>query len=371
MNTVLAKICRFVTSKYALASVLIGLAGWALSILLYFSWEMILPENRVRWNDVIKLAENPFRRDLEEPILSYRILIPGIFYLLGLNPQYIMIVPYICGMFTIILLALITRKYFEDETGSYLTISLALSGLLLWTNIVPGAMDTVTHMFSALCLFNIQPFIYTFLVFAGCMNDERMFLAVPFILMWKYCWHKREENSDRYIKLLTINIVLGIILYILFRYMLKVGVIGEGIDTPKVYKGFIVTLSQLQPYTATWRQWLWNVFMSYRWCWLVFFIGLLCGRVNIFLKCIILVVMSGTVFSTILVGDVSRSISYSYPCILVAAVLLQKYNSLILKSVAKIVFVLQIMTPAGFYVVGHLMWLSPPLYKYARMKGWI
>lgn len=69
-----------------MTSLLVGLGAWSLSILLYFSWVRMQPENRYRWDDFLRLCENPFARDLAEPILNYRLAVPAVAYVLHLPP---------------------------------------------------------------------------------------------------------------------------------------------------------------------------------------------------------------------------------------------------------------------------------------------
>src|SRR5438045_672838 len=70
------------------APVLCFLVGLVLAVasFLFFAPPLFLPiywDGRI--NDMMRLAEHPLRRDLYEPILSYRLTMPVITHVLGLR----------------------------------------------------------------------------------------------------------------------------------------------------------------------------------------------------------------------------------------------------------------------------------------------
>lgn len=348
-------------------SMIVGIVAWATSILLYFSWVMMIPENRYRWDDFLLLCTDPLRRDIQHPILYYRIAVPLIARILHLPPLFAFCIQYVASIATLsVVFWLIARKV-RPITGLLATIGLALTCLTQWVNLYPGVPDSVTHLISAACMISIPAPFYLPFIFFGCLNDERMLFALPFILLWKY----PEAMSDRSQFTTAIQhgcwMLLAVASWIVVRHMLSVGYIGPGIEKPKVYQEFSETIAILTPYASTWSRWLWNVFMSYRWIWVLPCLLLILGKHERATKAMLMFALLAVVLSTIIVADVSRSICFSFGAIMTAVVYLsrempaQRLDRLLIT-----LLIAQVITPTGFYVVKKILWLSPPFYKLAR-----
>lgn len=350
-----------------LTSLAVGVGAWCLSISLYFSWVRMLPENRYRWDDFLRLCENPFNRELVESILYYRISVPLVAYVLHLPPLAAFAIQYIALILTLSMVFWLIARKFSPISSFWFVVSLALTSLTVWVNSRPGFADSVTHLIAATCMLPIPPLAYIPLLIFGAFNDERMLLALPFILFWKF--PDLLENKNDFINSIYHGccILMAIVLWGVLRHMLTLGYIGPGIETPEVYHVFYRAITDFMPCGTTWPKWFWNVLVSYRWLWALWILALATMGSKMHTKVVFALSGLAVIFSSMIVGDVSKSICFSFGMIMVSIIYLARVFPLrTLNRLLMGITALQIFTPMGFFQGCKLGWLSPPIYKLIR-----
>ena len=345
----------------------IGVFAWLLSILLYFSWVMMIPEYRFRWNDFLKLCANPFCRDLYEPILTYRITVPVFAYLFHLPDWGALSLQYVATILALAVIFYFLAKNADTETGLLFTLGVSLTALTQWVNWFPGIPDSVTHLAAIICILPVPTYFLPPLIILGAFNDEKMMLALPFIFIWRI-FHPAENTETRSWCLKNIaGVAGGVALWIALRYLLAKGYIGPGIRTPPLYSTFIDTLANFTPFYSNWPHWFWNVFLSFRALWALPLLVLVACPLRMLERFAYFGSWILVVLSSILVVDVSRSIGFGYIGMILAVLYLKnRFSSQIIKYMLTGVLFIQIFTPSGFYQFDNFTWFSPPLYKFFR-----
>ena len=357
-------------SKPKATAVCAGCATWGLSIFFYFSWVMMLPENRYRWDAFLALCENPLRRDIAYPILYYRITVPFIAYMLNLPPILAFAIQYAAIIIALSVVFYYFAKRLDATTALCLCAALACSAFTQWGNLYPGKPDSVSLMLAAICLLPFRSMVYAPLVFLGALNDERMLFALPFLVMLKHPDIFNSRNSFGKAFIDGLWMAGGVLLWVALRLMLKTGVIGPGIATPQVYDEFSDTIASFTPYAQTWFTWTWNVYMGLRGLWIIPFLAVIYSSSLIRYRAIYLTTWIAIVASTMIVADVSRSLGFAFTGVLCGVIMISEdISALSLRKLLLGIATFQILTPTGFYIGDTILWLAPPLYKILREFG--
>lgn len=346
----------------------IALFGWALSMFFYFSWVLYLPENQYRVAGFLALCANPLARDVADPILYYRLTTPLLAYVLHLPPMGAIAVQHVFSVLNMAAIFALLSRRFDPSLALWAVIGLSGTTVMIWSNLCPGYPDSVSHTLATLCLFGIHPGAYIPLVFFGLLNDERMLFALPFIVLWKFpgLLDRRADflGAARH----SACMVAGILVWLLVRFMLASGIIGSGFEVPPTYGDMAAAFASLSPYgRATWPMWFWNVFMAYRWFWVLLAAGLLARGTSPRARGLAALVMGVIVVSSYPVGDASRTIAFAFIGILCAlGWTWQAWGAARTRRVVIALTVLLYLTPVGYFVDNNRMWLSPPAYKLVR-----
>jgi hypothetical protein len=310
------------------AAVIAGMVAWILTTFLYSPpfWVPLAGGGPApaRIDDFNALCANPLARDLNEPILAYRILTPALAWLLGLRGFSGVILQYLAIPATLGLVFHAVSGRSGRSTALLATIGVACSYATIWTNTKPGFPDSITHLAVASLLVSNQRGLLVLMSACGTLNDERFVLAVPFILLW-------HASSGSLLGLVkegaapAASILFGLLIAALVRFALESGRIGPGIEIPELYDE-LGSLERRGPHDG-WSSYLVNVVMSYRWLWLVFVFALVraapwnAARSLYVLSLVLVVIASGGV------ADVSRSIGFAYPAFLIAVCDLPRIGS--------------------------------------------
>jgi len=331
---------------------------------------MMIPENRYRWDAFLGLCKDPLRRDIAYPILYYRITVPLIAYILNLPPILTFAIQYVAIIIALSIIFYFVAKRIDATAALILSAALACSAFTQWGNLYPGIPDSVSLMLAAICLLPVKSITYLPIVLLGALNDERMLFALPFIILLKH--PNLFEFRSAFRKAFGDGIWMsgGILLWVGIRLMLKIGVIGPGIDTPQIYKEFPETIFSLTPYSQTWFTWMWNAYMGLRGLWIIPILVIILNASHICYRMFYLMCWIAIVASTIIVADVSRSLGFAFTGVLCGVMMLYRIMSAsVLKKLLLGISVFQIITPTGFYIGGTILWLAPPLYKLLREIG--
>ena len=334
-----------------LMALVIGLAGTVASLFWFFTPTILYhPPERIR--DFAALCANPFTRDLTEPFLAYRIFTPALAWLLGLRGisglalQYVALAGLLATVFALL------RREAGNVAGLAAVAALGGTFTVIWSSGYAGFPDSVSHLFVALALLSRRPSVTFLTLTAAGLNDERAFLALPLVVLWQI-----YLTPDRVRRVLLAHgaAAVGAVIAVWFtRQALTHGLIGPGITRPTLY-GRIhekVLLSG-QPWDSTWGKFSFNVFMAYRWLWLMPLLACIVPASTLQRRICVLalaVLVAGSL-STVIVADVSRSVGFLFPALLLALLHLLRTPGLSHWRWAAGLLLLQLLTPV-FYHVG-------------------
>ena len=320
---------RYVKDKTWISSLLAGVISWLLSIFLYSPrLTLFLGEGSgtTRRDDLLTQCLNPLTRDLNEPILAYRIVQPVLahfFRLCGERRDLFALLgsPGIAYLALIIALACChwaLRQRFNGRISLLTTFGISTTMVTQWTNLYWGHPDSISLLAIALLLCTFRPAIVTTLVAIGSLNDERVLLALPFIATW--WWPDRASWKEALSKMSPqiIAMVIGIAICLFFRITLDLGWIGEGIDKAYPVKEISGLSRIFEP--KEFFSLLVMVSLGFRWLWIMpifslFLIGQ--NKINGY-SVLYLASLCLTILATFTVADVSRSFAFIFPAIFIA-----------------------------------------------------
>ena len=305
--------------------------------------------------------------------MAYRITVPLVAWILHLPPLAALVLPYFAhvGFLSVCFVAL--RRRATPGTAFLTTAIISLSFALFWSNWRPGFTDTVTHLLSVSLLLTTSPALVYAAILGGLLNDERMVLALPFVVCWNYppsatvSWLKSASTW-------LSTAILSAGTYAFVRHGLTVGWIGAGIAQPEVYQKMGVNLREFRPHLGSWSVWALNVFLSFRWAWvllLAYPCQLLRESRRTRAAFLVVFVALGALASAA-VADVSRSVGFMAPALLLAVAGLKGLGTERLQSLLLWVLVALILTPVFFtFEDYHVQWFRPlPLVLWRCLTGW-
>lgn len=304
-------------------SLLVGCLSWLLSVFLYsprLTLFLGAGSGSTRRDDLLTQCLDPLARNLNEPILSYRIVQPLLANVLGWcgdrrdfaallgSPG----IAYLTLIFTLACCHLALRQRFGSAVSLLATLALATTMVTQWTNTEWGHPDSLTLLPIALLLISRHPLLVTACVFIGALNDERLVLAIPFLALW---WWPAAESWKKLLPRFlpqAFGVCLGMGLVLLVRAALAQGWIGPGIQDAYQSGGLFSGLFSriLQP--SAWPGLALMVLLGFRWLWVIPLLAISSLwlhsstlRLSIYAMCLL---AAGLV--TFTVADVSRSFAF-------------------------------------------------------------
>lgn len=370
-----------------LRSVLVGCLSWLLSIGLYsprLTLFLAAGSGSTRRDDLLTQCLDPLARNLNEPILAYRIVQPLLAHALGWcgdrrdllallgSPG----IAYIALILTLVCCHWALRQRFNAAVSLLATLALATTMFTQWTNTEWGHPDSLSLLPIALLLISRNPMLVAACVFIGALNDERLVLAIPFLALW---WWPASQSLKQTVSKLWptgIAILLGLGFVLLVRAALAEGWIGLGILD--AYQGgglFTGPLSRIwQP--TQWAGLAVMVFLGFRWLWLIplLVISLLLrhrGSLRIAFYSLSIIAAG---LATFTVADVSRSFAFLFPSVFVGLQILQE-NGWSDRSLSRWLawcLGLNVLTPAAkVFSLTDQWWSSPYLPLPINLWQWL
>ncbi len=349
------------------ASLLAGFFAWGVTSFFYAPpfWMPLFgtEEAPARIVDFIALCANPFERDLNEPILAYRITTPMLAWILGLRGISGLVIQYASIPATLGLIFVAMAARTDRQIAFLATLGVALSFAIIYTNTKPGLPDSVTHLAVASLLLTRNRCFQIAMTVLGALNDERFVLAIPFLVLW----NSNAPTLTLFLKAIWEScfwILPGLVIVVAIRYGLAHGYIGPGIPLPEVYRDIagVASTQSGAPHDG-WNAFWVNVIMAYRGLWLVFLFVFAtpthwAWRIAFFLSMILVVASSATV------ADVGRSIGFAFPAFLLAVIALSRSESIGRKLLPSLI-VLTLLTPCFYAASGgsHLFGLDLQLQR--------
>lgn len=359
----------------SLAVLTVGLTAWLFSVLLYTLH--FLPVTVDQWmktraGDVVRMAADPLTRELREPIMAYRVVLPTLAWLFGIRGPWVLALPYLMLVVALGLVYYLFARRGKPALGLGAALGLGCTQFVLWSNNGPGSGDPLTLLAASVGLLSSNGILAAAMCALGTLNDERFVLAIPFILLW----HRTIEGRSR---MQTLQLAgwyaLGLAVVLLVRHALTVGLIGPGIQKPQVYTDIEQRAINLFVFAVDHPFWLAaNYFMSFRWFWFLIPLGWLAGKSvgvktlerQFYLASLLMVVAASTV-----VWDVSRSICFGFPMLLLALAWFDQEDPRRTLRWLLICLGLCVITPAFYVAPGGLqLYLPLPLVALRLTTGW-
>lgn len=345
-----------------LTAIAAGLACWCLSILsaapsfyhLNLEWIKL-----TRAGDYLKLCADPFDRDLKEVVMAYRPLPPLLAHLLGGGVITSLLLPYFASVAMLTFVFVAIHQRLDEAFAWAVTLLVATTSAVFWPNCMVGYSDPFAHLFAALLLVNRSRAMLFLCIVAGLMSDERFLLALPFVWLWRGGFNKGSDwnKTDWSVA------VAALVCYAALRHGLKTGWVGPGIPAPKVYSTMWESFLSLHPYGQTWTMWCANAFGGFRWAGILLGVGAVYAwrrgeRANTVVLCFtLLAAMAGS----LMVFDVTRSIGFAFPAILVGTVWLAGSGNIRALRAVRWTAVVCLVTPTYWVTEDFIVWWWRPL----------
>ena len=315
----------------------VGCLSWLLSVFLYsprLTLFLGAGIGTTRRDDLLIQCLDPLARNLNEPILAYRIVQPLLANVLGWcgdrrdlaallgSPG----IAYFALILTLACCHWALRQRFSSAVSLLTTLALATTMVTQWTNTAWGHPDSLTLLPIALILISRHPLLVMVCVFIGALNDERLVLALPFLALW--WWPEAQSWKESVSKCLVSVVAAGLGLGIVFvlRLALTHGWIGPGIAEAYSSGGLFSG-----PFSRLWQPGDWPslavmVLLGFRWLWLVplLAISLLWRHRGSWRIAFYAISLLSAGIATFTVADVSRSFAFLFPAVLVALQILRE-----------------------------------------------
>ena len=309
-------------------SFLVGLISWLLSIFLYSPrLTLFLGEGSgtTRRDELLAQCVDPLTRNLSEPILSYRIIQPLMAHSLGWCGERRDVLALLGSPGIAYIALILSLAFFHFALKSRFTNNLALIGTLglattqftQWVNTFWGHDDSLTFLPTAILLSCRQPLIVIFSVAIGLLNDERMILSLPFLLLWWWPVSKTSRQSLLLLRPQILSILTGILFALAFREALSNGLIGPGIKDPYEEISLIRNYLERIFTPSSWPSISMMVFLGLRWLWIIPSLAVLviCRQPFTLKSGFFLMSLVGSILVSCTVADISRSTAFMFPAI--------------------------------------------------------
>ena len=373
-------------------SIIIGFLSWLFSIFL-FSPRLTLflgeGSGTTRRDELLAQCIDPLTQNLKEPILVFRIIQPSIAKALGWCGERREIlalmgspgIAYIALILTLIIFHFSLKKRFGNSLSLLATFAIATTQLTQWVNTHWGHPDSLTFLPISLLMISKQPILIIIATSIGCINDERIILSLPFILLW---WWPKNESWKRSLKKLfpiIFSSFIGIAIAFFIKKLLLQSLIDPEILEP--YEGHFIDsfFRILNP--SNWLGLFVTVFLGFRWFWTVPILALIVTLNNkLSIRSSLFVVSSLiSVLATLTVADISRSCAFFFPMIPVAIEILKDQSAWTeskLKLWISWIICLNVLTPAlkvygippEWWAVNPLEWATPALPLPVNLWNW-
>lgn len=352
----------------------IGISAWLFSFFLYSPrFTLYFTEGIItRRDDILSQCFDPFRRDIQEPLLYYRIVQPTIAKILNFcstsKTSFIGLlgspgIAYFSLILSLIILFLCLKKRFPTKISFVFIYLLTTTQFAQWTNLYWGHPDSISFLSTTILLFTKNNFLFFVSPLFGIMNDERFILSIPFIFLWWWNDNQSFLINCRNLRPQIFSIFFSLFCYFLFRQFLEIGLIGPGIDFDFGSKVSTHLVKLTSP--SKWGGVFIMTFFSFRWVWvLVILYFKSCINKYIKAKDIIYFLSLFTVIllSNGLSADTSRNIAFAFPSLLIALNFLQqkvfKSENKLYKFLCILLF-LQVITPTGTFFGSYSFSFNP------------
>ncbi|MBN2234985.1 MAG: hypothetical protein JW706_07530 [Opitutales bacterium] len=278
---------------------------------------------------ILEIAEDPFSQVEREDgshgeKKAFRLLFPAIVRLCGCSNTW-----HVYALLLVANILYLAACYFviRNGTGDKTVSMIALCALALTYSGACGFLDTkgwadaVPLALVILAMLRIHPFVVTLCLFAGVMGDERVLMAIPYVILWQTAqrkgsydltvsdlWADRSMLVAGLVSVLAFGFFRGLLIHI-HGFEVKLGGVGPRVllqHNPDVY-----SVSFWSGFEALWLiLFLWIVTVFRHW--------------KRAIAIALLLYVLASVVACYMVFDVTRSLCYLLPALLFALVMVYR-----------------------------------------------
>lgn len=356
----------------------IALLAFTISLLLAFPslWLYFRPDKAGRLLYQMIQAENPLNRDLPltAQILSYRFFVPTLNYFFGLRGYGVVLIPIISSFLNLFLISRILRNRTKDILFSLTcVVGISLTWFIVEGTAFWATTDSVSHLLLLLpAAFQINPAYFIFALPCSLFVDERSIFACVFLWLFLLRRDQLEINSfdkiqnkllhlklSRKMLFFSISMLIGVIFWIIGRYIINSGVIAPVPDISVVTN----QIPQFRKFFKVyWFVQILNHLSSFKWVYfypLFLVIELMKTSSNNLIKKhgfnfkkffgfhILFFVFYSSI--SMVNGDVWRSMSFAYFFVLDSVLILYNLNKKFSLKLSRFISSLMIITPVCFF----------------------
>ena len=321
-----------------------------------WTWSALMTNSRV--GDFLRQCENPLTRELTEPILAYRIATPTLAWLLHLPPVLALGLQYLFSILTLVGCHRFLSGRFAPRPAFLLTLAIACSSTIHFTNWLTGVPDSLTHLATISALLFPSEGIVFAAVAVGLLNDERMILALPIIWLWQ----TRSAGADWSIRAWLTSarpVLVGLTAALSVRHALTAGWIGPGVVRPPLYDQIARQIASGTPWLGSWAVWIANWLIGPGWLWLIpaALIIKMPDRASALRRVALVGTLLAAGASSFIVADAARTIGFVFPVYLIAALWMGESDEPATSRLLCSIGALQAITPA-VWVYQNWQWLQ-------------
>lgn len=160
------------------------------------------------------------------PVAAYRIVLPGLAYVLGISGTPVLAIPIVANILTFCVVWLTLTRWLPSRCALMLTIAISLTIVGQIANVWVGFPDPINNFLVALMLYRTVPWVLFLGTGLGLLTDERIVLACPFVLLWAAIVLRSPWQR---LLVLALCMIGGIFIGLLVREGITLGLFGPNI----------------------------------------------------------------------------------------------------------------------------------------------
>jgi len=347
----------------------IGLLAFCISLLFAFPslWQWLAGDpNRI--NEFLAQAHNPWRRDLTEPILYYRFLVPLLNHGIGLRGFWAVLPGIAASFLNLCLLSRLVRERTQNITYSLVVvIGFAFTFFIAEGTTFLCSPDSVAHCFVLLlAVFDVGLIASALMALGSLLVDERSIAALAFLCIFQFHSVSLRRNLSSALRSMPahfLSLLLALLAWKGIRLCLELGLWSDPVRSQLLAETSSKVLASLQPWDG-WAPWMVNALAAFKWVYIYpALLTILVARkivtstrlagpsadpilpaiwsANV---CLFAILLIASMFN----GDVWRTVSFGYLFCIEAALSLYEMVGPSILTTATVTSVLMVVTPVAY-----------------------
>lgn len=333
------------------------------------------PSHAQNWAALEKQFQHPFASASNDPNVHstqarFRLLIPLLGQLTRLPPLFFIFTMPLVGWFFTRYLIRSVRAISNSDRLAFLAGGLVLSSYVgrAFTTDVMGYFDGYAFLFLLIAFFSRNAFIVFLTLLAAFFVDERSLLSFPVLIVASYFQQHTRAHFFRFLTHLrspVVPLVGAIVIYLVLRLSLKsfLGFSDSVLQSDLI--GLQVLRNNYQVFPLGWLSAL------HGWLLLLFVpAGYLWQSGNRMAATLYFIYLIMSLFLCQMVLDVTRSTTYLFPGVLLAIVLLSKFEQgRFTRSILLLCTAFSILIPPLVTIGATVIWQGPVFPKILKLLG--